>query len=332
MTPVIDEMAINLLLNQGEPDPQDPDTWQPPPLEEVQEHAAFAPEGPLVILGGAGTGKSHTLLARAVGLARAGAPPGTICIITFNARASHRIQQQLSQIIGGDPAEAGFFIGTLHAYCSATLRQAGWKYCGILPSFSIWDQDQSLANLEQIVTEDNPDQPSPLMPNELARLLDWINRNACLPEAEHQPAPDASWLRYAESYQYQKRAQNSLDFTDLLVMTRDAFRQNSQLRNAYNSIRSRHLIPDCGRVSRLDPYPVRTRQTDDRPHHVNHHCAGPEPVHLPLARRHPGPVPAVPVRLPGSVALRPVHQPSHRRFGNAVLASALPERPDDRLG
>lgn len=244
MTPVIDEMAINLLLNQGEPDPQDPDTWQPPPLEEVQEHAAFAPEGPLVILGGAGTGKSHTLLARAVGLARAGAPPGTICIITFNARASHRIQQQLSQIIGGDPAEAGFFIGTLHAYCSATLRQAGWKYCGILPSFSIWDQDQSLANLEQIVTEDNPDQPSPLMPNELARLLDWINRNACLPEAEHQPAPDASWLRYAESYQYQKRAQNSLDFTDLLVMTRDAFRQNSQLRNAYNSIRSRHLIVD----------------------------------------------------------------------------------------
>ena len=320
MTPVIDEMTINLLLNQGEPDPQDPDTWQPPPLEEVQEHAAFAPEGPLVILGGAGTGKSHTLLTRAVGLARASAPPGTICIITFNARASHRIQQQLSQIIGGDPAEAGFFIGTRHAYCSATLRQAGWKCCGILPSFGI--RDQSLANLEQIVTEDNPDQPSPLLPNELTRLLDWINRNACLPEAEQQPAPDAGWLRYAENYQYQKRAQNSLDFTDLL---HDSGRPSAEQPVAQRLQQHPQPAPDCRRVPKLDPYPVRTHQTDDRPHHVNHYRAGPEPVHLPMARRYPGPVPAIPLRLSGSVALRPVHQPSHRRFGNAVLASALPE-------
>ena len=235
---------INALLNDSPPDPQDPDTWRAPPLEDVQQHAAYAPEGPLVILGGAGTGKSHTLLARAVGLARAGASPDTISIITFNARASQRIRTQLSDIIGASPDEVGFFIGTLHSYCSSTLRQAAWKYCGIQPGFSIWDQDQSLANLEQITTEDDPDRPPPLMPSELARLLDWINRNACLPEQEQLPAPDATWLRWAESYQYQKRIQNSLDFTDLLVMTRDVFTQNIPLRQAYNSIRSRHLIVD----------------------------------------------------------------------------------------
>lgn len=240
----IDLADIDRLLNQPEPDPKDPDTWQTPPLEQVQQYAAFAPEGPLIILGGAGTGKSHTLLARAVGLAQAGASPSTICIITFNARASHRIRRQLAEIIGGDPDEAGFFIGTLHAYCSATLRQAGWKYCGIQPGFSIWDQDQSLANLEQITCDDNPDQPPPLMPSELARLLDWINRNACLRAEDQLPAPDVSWLRWTESYQHQKRAQNSVDFTDLLVLTRDAFLRNQHLRNTYNNIRSRHLIID----------------------------------------------------------------------------------------
>ena len=118
---------IAALLHPAEPDPSDPDTWLIQPMEDVQRAAATAPEGPLVIMGGSGTGKSRTLENRALQLAKAGASPNNIAIITFNARAAHRLRYELSRCIGADPVNLGFFIGTMHKYCSTLLRQAGWK-------------------------------------------------------------------------------------------------------------------------------------------------------------------------------------------------------------
>ena len=243
MTTQLDREAIEALFQPAEPRPDDPDTWRIPPLEEIQQNAAESPEGPLMILGGAGTGKSHTLLARKVMLAKAGAPPGTIATITFNARASRRIRLQLQEIVGGDPAELGFFTGTLHSYCSMMLRQAGWRACGIKPNFSIWDKDQSIATLQQIVAGDAGEGAGRL-PSELENILEWINRNNTLRRDEQQPAEQEVWHAYAEAYEAEKRAQNSVDFTDLLVKAREALENDRRLREAYASVRTRHLIVD----------------------------------------------------------------------------------------
>ena len=243
MTTQLDREAIRAMLKPPDPKPEDPETWRIPPLEDVQRNAAESPEGPLMILGGAGTGKSHTLLARAIMLAKAGAPAGTISTITFNARASRRIRAQLQQIVGGDPAELGFFTGTLHTYCSMMLRQAGWRACGIKPNFSIWDQDQSVTTLQQIMAGEDGEGAG-IMPSEVGRVLEWISRNNCLRRDEQAPAEQESWHQYAEQYEVEKRAQNSVDFTDLLVKGREALENDQRLRTAYASVRTRHLIVD----------------------------------------------------------------------------------------
>ena len=234
---------IDRLLNPLPAIPSDPDTWHMPPLEDIQESAAAAAEGPLIIMGGAGTGKSQVLLARAVKLVQAGASPSTITTITFNARASRRIAGRLQSIIGGDPHEAGFFTGTLHSYCSAMLRQAGWRACNIQQTFSIWDQEQSLTAIQQIVGGEDGE-ASGWLPVELHRLLEWISRNSSLRPEDQIPPPSETWFDYAEQYVVQKREQNSLDFTDLLVKAREALTNDRNLRTAYSAIRTRHLIVD----------------------------------------------------------------------------------------
>ena len=217
-------------------------------MEEVQKDAAGAPEGPLVIMGGSGTGKSTTLENRSIELVKAGADPNTISIITFNARAATRIRQEMGRAIGADPIEVGFFIGTLHKYCSIMLRQSGWRYAGISPSFSICDSDQSIAILTELSTlkdENNRTQGQPtLKQSDINAILQWISYNLSVRPENQRPPREPMWQEYANAYEIEKRRQNLVDFNDLLLLTRDVFRQNRNLRDAYNNIRSRNVIID----------------------------------------------------------------------------------------
>ena len=243
MTTGLSATEISELLNPPPARPDDPTTWHMPPLEDVQLAAAESPEGPLIIMGGAGTGKSEVLLARSVKLVYAGASPNSVATISFNARAARRIKNRLRRIIGGDPTETGFFTGTLHSYCSTLLRQAGWRACGIRPTFSIWDQEQSVATLQNIIAEETGDTAA-WMPSEYTSLLEWINRNACLRHEDKIGPEHREWHDYAERYEAEKRSQNSLDFTDLLVKAREALQQDAGLRESYANLRTRHLIID----------------------------------------------------------------------------------------
>ena len=240
----IDADHIRNLMAPPKPDPTDPDTWIIEPMEDMQQDAAVAPEGPLVIMGGSGTGKSRTLRNRALHLVKAGADPSTIAMLTFNARAGLRIRQDMSYAIGTDPLEVGFFIGTMHKYCSTMLRQAGWQYAGLNPSFSICDQEQSIILINEIANADNQEGPPVLKHLEVLNILQWISYNESVGEENRRPAREASWLHISEEYALEKRRQNLVDFTDLLVYTRDVLAHSKQLREAYNTIRTRNLLVD----------------------------------------------------------------------------------------
>ena len=178
---------INSLLNPPQPDPEDPNTWRIQPMEDVQRAAATAPEGPLVIIGGAGTGKSRVLENRTIHLAKAGASPTNIAVITFNARAALRLRGELSPALGADPANLGFFIGTMHKYCSVLLRQAGWRHVGINPAFTICDQEQSATLLEEVIARDAPDQPPRYSQTQLHNILRWFDLNRSLDDGDEVP-------------------------------------------------------------------------------------------------------------------------------------------------
>lgn len=232
------------LLSPSPPNPADPATWVLKPMEEVQRAAAIAPEGPLVIMGGSGTGKSRTLENRALHLVRAGASPYNITLLTFNARAAQRLQTELGQAIGGNPSRTGFFIGTMHKYCATLLRQIGWQHVGITPTFSICDQEQTLTLLAEISNGANHDGPPRLKRSELNHLRFWLDLNRSLEPEQQNPPESAEWLHYAERYQQEKRRQNLLDFTDLLTLAQAALESSPPLRDTYASVRSRHLIID----------------------------------------------------------------------------------------
>ena len=235
---------INTLLNPTRPDPEDPDTWLIQPMEDVQRAAANAPEGPLVIMGGAGTGKSRCLENRTLFLAKAGASPGNIAVITFNARAALRLRSELSDSIGADPVSVGFFIGTMHKYCSTLLRQAGWKHVGINPAFTICDQEQSITLLEEAVAQDAPDQPPRYSRTQLQNILHWFNLNRSMDDGDEVAPRESDWNEYIQRYQNEKRQQQLLDFTDLLTLAKEALENNRNLRETYANIRTRHLIVD----------------------------------------------------------------------------------------
>ena len=235
---------IEELLNPRPPDPNDTATWLIQPMEEVQQAAATAPEGPLMVIAGAGTGKTRALGNRGLHLAKAGASPHNITMLTFNARAAQRLRAELSPCIGADPVSVGFFIGTMHKYCSALLRQAGWKFAGINPGFSICDQEQSVSILEEVIAQDAPDQPPKYTRTQLYHVLQWFNLNRSRDPGEATPPQDKVWDEYIQRYQTEKRRQQLLDFTDLLTLTRDALESDRHLRETYANIRSRHLIVD----------------------------------------------------------------------------------------
>ena len=239
------EQELAALLNTPPPVPTKPDTWLPSPLLEEQKAAAHAEPGPLIILGGAGTGKTHALLARTVHLARIGFDPTTIAIIASSARSARRMCERLAVVIGAEPDAVGFYVGTMHDFCSRMFRRGFAQKEPVVPShFSIWTQTQSMAALAMIVREASPERAPRPDPAGLSQILEWLSVNAHLAPANRLPAPYAEWDSYAEAYENEKRYQNSLDRTDLLIATRDALLDYPDFRAACTMALTRHLIVD----------------------------------------------------------------------------------------
>ena len=118
-------------------------------IDPLQRAAAEAPEGPILALGGPGTGKTHTIMARAAMLLKSRISPHTITCLTFSSRGA----EDLRRMMENQPLTAAeaprMFIGTIHQYASFYLRRAGYAELGISPHCTIWDQEQA----EEIMTE-----------------------------------------------------------------------------------------------------------------------------------------------------------------------------------
>ena len=233
------------LLNSAPPDPPDPSTWRHWPLEDYQQLPAHRDPGPVLILGGAGTGKTHTLLGRAVHLARSGADPGSMVIIAPSAWAAQDMRVRLFPVIGRDPADIDLYVGTLHDYCLTRFLRPYAVSLPTLPQhFSMWTRGRSLAALAQIIDSDSQNRNARRRHADPAPILDWITANAQLGPGQRAPAPRDEWERYAAAYRREKAAQDSLDHTDLLVATRDTLLENTALRDYCASLLTRHLLVD----------------------------------------------------------------------------------------
>ncbi len=187
-------------------------------LNPAQREAVERLDGPVLMLAGAGTGKTRALTARIVHLLNTGrARPNEILAVTFTNKAAREMKSRVGQMLG-QPVEGMPWLGTFHAICVKLLRRHA-ELVGLKSNFTILDTDDQLRLLKQLIVAEGIDEkrwPARL----LASLIDgWKNR-ALTPDKV--PGADAGAYNHRgvalyEQYQQRLKDLNATDFGDLLL-------------------------------------------------------------------------------------------------------------------
>ncbi len=204
---------------QGAPRVRDPIL---DPLNAPQREAVTHTEGPVLVLAGAGSGKTRVITHRIAYLVlHLGLDPRRIVAVTFTNKAAGEMRQRVERLLGG-PLE-GAWIGTFHGLCLRLLRRYGERI-GLRPGFQIYDRDDQLALLRPLL-QDRAAGETNLARAVLGRISRAKNGRA-RPEELWGARPAAEDLLAAElfdRYQEALRQANALDFDDLLVGTLELF-------------------------------------------------------------------------------------------------------------
>jgi DNA helicase-2/ATP-dependent DNA helicase PcrA len=204
-------------------------------LNPEQREAVETVDGPLLVLAGAGTGKTRVLTTRfAHILLTRRAFPGQVLAVTFTNKAAREMRERVSAILGR-PAE-GLWLGTFHALCARMLRRHA-EYVGLTPSFNILDTDDQLRLLKQVMEAGRVDVkrwPPPAMMGIIQR---WKDR--ALTPARVTPAEDSDFAnnRAREiytGYQERLRTLNACDFGDLTLHMTEILRSQPDVLAQYH--------------------------------------------------------------------------------------------------
>ena len=187
-------------------------------LNPEQRRAAETLDGPVLMLAGAGTGKTKALTTRIVHLLNTGrARPNEILAVTFTNKAAREMKERVSTLMG-QPVEGMPWLGTFHAICVKLLRRHA-ELAGLKSNFTILDKDDQRRLLKQLVQAANIDEkrwPARM----LAGIIDgWKNR-ALTPDtlpASEASAYDGKGPALYRQYQTRLCELNAVDFGDLLL-------------------------------------------------------------------------------------------------------------------
>jgi len=210
-------------LDMGLPEPNvAPAVNATPPylsgLNEPQHDAVMALDGPVLVLAGAGTGKTRVLTTR-LGhlLATSRAAPWNVLAVTFTNKAAKEMQERVMQVIGR-PVE-GMWIGTFHSICVRMLRKHA-ELVGLKSNFTILDTDDQIRLLKQLIQAENIDDKR-WPARTLAGLIDrWKNKALTpskVPESESYAYANGLGGKLYTAYQERLKLLNACDFGDLLM-------------------------------------------------------------------------------------------------------------------
>ncbi|MEJ7634208.1 UvrD-helicase domain-containing protein [Aeromicrobium sp.] len=212
-------------------------------LNEAQQSAVSHPTGPLLVVAGAGSGKTRVLTRRIAWLIAArGAHPGSILAITFTNKAAAEMRERVAELVG--PRARMMWVSTFHAACVRILRREASKF-GFTSTFTIYDAaDQR--RLMTLICRDMDLDPKRINPR---AVLNWISnlKNELVDhESAAGRADNPTEEIYAEAYKaYQARLQaaNAMDFDDLIMNTVHLLQAWPEVRETYRR-RFRHILVD----------------------------------------------------------------------------------------
>lgn len=212
-------------------------------LNPQQAEAVINTEGPMLIMAGAGSGKTKVLTCRVANLLQKGVRPYRILAITFTNKAAAEMRERVNNMSGLAAKDVWLF--TFHAFCARFLRMEIDKLPGYGGNFAIYDTADSQNLIKQILKEMNLDdkrfQPSGI----LSRIS---NAKNALQDAEAfaRQAGDFYEQKVADIYsRYEQKLQlnNALDFDDLLMLSIKLLQENKEVREKYQD-RFDYLLVD----------------------------------------------------------------------------------------
>ena len=215
-----------------------------PLLNPAQLEAVRHGDGPLLILAGAGSGKTRVLTNRIADLIRTrGVPPPQILAVTFTNKAAGEMQGRLTGLLGPQLARA-LWIGTFHAIGSRILRRSGAPL-GIDPRFVVYDEDDQRALMREVtraLTVDERQFPPAAVLAEVSRAKNALVDHVAFASRAETVREEVIGRLYA-GYERRLSESRALDFDDLLVWTVRLFREHPTVLADYQA-RLRHILVD----------------------------------------------------------------------------------------
>ncbi len=204
-------------------------------LNPEQLEAVETLDGPLLVLAGAGTGKTRVLTTRFAHILMSGrAYPGQVLAVTFTNKAAREMRERVSAMLGR-PAE-GLWLGTFHALCARMLRRHA-EHVGLKSNFNILDADDQLRLLKQIMEAARLDQKRFAPQAMMALIQRWKDRGltpARITAAEDSDFAHGRGTEIYEAYQARLRALNVADFGDLLLHMTEILRTQPDVLAQYH--------------------------------------------------------------------------------------------------
>ena len=213
------------------------------PLNPAQEAAVRHPGGPLLVLAGAGSGKTRVLTARIAHLIQErGVAPSRIFAVTFTNKAAGEMRTRVAALLGADPR--GLWIGTFHALSARLLRREA-ALLGFGPNFTIYDQDDSESFIKRLL-EQRGHSPKANPPRAIHAIISGAKNRMVLPEELGASAESPLERVAAEIYAAlgpALRQANAMDFDDLLLFPLTLFAEHPE-RLAHWQHRFDHVLVD----------------------------------------------------------------------------------------
>ena len=212
-------------------------------LNPEQREAVLRTEGPLLVLAGAGSGKTRVLTYRIAHMIEdLGVAPWEILAITFTNKAAAEMRERLSQLVG--PAARGMWVSTFHSMCVRILR-ANAEVLGFSSGFTIYDDGDSKRLVKEIMLEQDID-PKRFPVNGIRNRISAAKNELILPAQFEDEANDPIAKVAARVYkrlQERLKQANAFDFDDLLVYAYLLLKNHPQVLEAYQQ-RFRYLLVD----------------------------------------------------------------------------------------
>jgi len=213
-------------------------------LNPEQRQAVTTTEGPVLVLSGAGTGKTRVLTTRIAYLLATGqASPWQILAVTFTNKASREMKDRLEQMIGLSARSVN--LGTFHAFGVRVLSRYAAE-AGLKPDFIVLNTDDQERLLKKIMQENGIDIKQ-YSPAALLSIIErWKDRGlspTAITKAEDSPFCDGRAKGFYQLYQDRLRTLNAVDFGDLLLLPLELFRTHPDILTAYQN-KFRYILVD----------------------------------------------------------------------------------------